>query len=397
MVVSLLEALFLVLSGLSAAGLLLTHMFTWVYFRWGSGCAAAGVAPPASVIRPVFEAGQSARGELRSFCAQNYPGDYEVLFCAERSDTVSIPVVRSVIAECPHRDARLLLTDGEDSDTIGKLRNTIPGLAAARHDIVVFADDDVDGPPSYLRETLPCLMDRRVGLAFSAPAYQGCETWAAALMSVFTNSLVLRVATACALRIFDGAIGTTMITRKSSIEAIGGLDQFRRQIVDDLPLGRAMARHGYRIHLLKSPAPVLHRYDTFVGCWSHIHRWLVIIRHYYPVRARVMSVFDLGLWWGLFYWGLAWLAGEGPRLGAYLVGGLILASGVSAAVVNVNFARDGNLWRFLWVTAVLEVLRLPLILHSELTDNILWRGRRFHIHRDGTATPIGDDGGIERA
>ena len=91
--------------------------------------------------------------------------------------------------------------------------------------------------------------------------------------------------------------------RKSSIEAIGGLDQFRRQIVDDLPLGLAMARHGYRIHLLKSPAPVVHRYNTFVGCWSHIHRWLVIIRHYYPVRARVMSVLDLGLWWGLLYRG----------------------------------------------------------------------------------------------
>ena len=93
MVVAVLEGLFLVLSGLSAAWLLLTHMLTWVYFRWGSGCAADGVAPPASVIRPVFEAGQSARGELRSFCAQNYPGDYEVLFCAERSDTVSIPVI----------------------------------------------------------------------------------------------------------------------------------------------------------------------------------------------------------------------------------------------------------------------------------------------------------------
>ena len=178
-----------------------------------------------------------------------------------------------------------------------------------------------------------------------------------------------------------------MITRKSSIEAIGGLDQFRRQFVRRSPArpgdGPARLPHPPAEVTRARRSPVQHLRRRR----SHIHRWLVIIRHYYPVRARVMSVLDLGLWWGLLYWGLAWLAGEGPRLGAYLVGGLILASGVSAAVVNVNFARDGNLWRFLWVTAVLEVLRLPLILHSELTDNIL-RGDGLPIrHHSATGPP----------
>ena len=28
---------------------------------------------------------------------------------------------------------------------------------------------------AYLRETAPCLMDRRVGLAYNAPAYQGAR------------------------------------------------------------------------------------------------------------------------------------------------------------------------------------------------------------------------------
>lgn len=385
-----LETLLLVLSGLSAAWLLFTHVLTWLYFRWGSGRSGQGAAPPASVIRPVFATGDSAREELRSFCEQDYRGEYEVLFCAERSDSISIPVVSRVIEESPHWNARLLLTDEGESYAVGKLRNTITGLANARHDIIVFADDDVNGPRSYLREALPCIMDRRVGLAFSAPGYQGCETWPAALMSVFTNSLVLRVATACALRIFDGAIGATMITRKSVIENIGGLAQFGRQIVDDLPLGRAVARHGYRIHLLRPPARVVHRQDTLAGCWFHMHRWLVIIRHYYPVRSRVMSILDLGVWWGLLYCGLVLLKTGRPGLGAWVVGSLALASGMSAVVVNLKFAHDRNLWRFLWVAPVLEILRLPLIVHSELTNDVRWRGRRFRIHRDCTATGLED-------
>ncbi len=388
MILTALATLFLVLAALSLAWLVLIHLLAWVYWRRHPTAAAPAVLPPVSVIRPVFAATDAALGALRSFCEQDYPAPCEVLFCCERGDAGSIAVVNRVLRAGGGARGRLVLSDERDARAIGKLKNTITALAHARHEVVVFADDDVEAPRSYLREAVPALAGGRTGLAFSAPAYHGVETPAAALMALFTNSLVLRLATACSLGVFDGAVGTTMITRRRVIDDIGGLAQFGRQVVDDIPLGRAIARRGYRIRLLRAPARVPHRRDTLARCWSHLHRWLVIVRHHYPVRHWLMTVLDLGLWWALLHAGLTLLRTGTPGAGAYLVPALALGPVVSAAIVNATFVRDPRAWRFLWVAVLLELLRLPLAVHSGVTRSIRWRGRRLRVNRDGTVTDL---------
>jgi hypothetical protein len=57
---------------------------------------------------------------------------------------------------------------------------------------------------------------------------------------------------------------------------------------------------------------------------------------------------------------------------------------VAAAVTNVRFVRDQALWRYLWVVPLQELLRLPLVVYSRLTNEILWRGRTLGINPDCT-------------
>jgi ceramide glucosyltransferase len=196
---------------------------------------------------------------------------------------------------------------------------------------------------------------------------------------------MLRIATLHAFGLFDGAIGTTMVMRKEVIERIGGLEQLGRQIADDIQLARMIRRQGYRIHLLKQPAQVVHHHDSFMGWWSHGHRWLVIIRRYWPVHFILMNLVDLVLWWSLCYLGIALFRNSSVPIAVGLVLGVLTIAWVSTATVNIAFARNQKLWRFIWVVPIQELFRLPLVLYSFFTDEIVWRGRRFRVESDGTA------------
>src|SRR3712207_6874474 len=88
---------------------------------------------------------------------------------------------------------------------------------------------------------------------------------------------------------------------------------------DDLPLGRALREEGYHIHLLKQPARVSHPHYTFGRWWTQMHRWLVIIRRYWPNNFLITSVVDLAPWWALLYLLVSLLAGDGIVLGACLL------------------------------------------------------------------------------
>ena len=74
-------------------------------------------------------------------------------------------------------------------------------------------------------------------------------------------------------------------------------------------------------------------------------------------------------------------------LGAVLVA--LTTAFASTAAVNAFLARNAKLWRFLWVVLAQELLRLPLVLHSLFTNEVVWRGRRFRVHPDGTASIVG--------
>jgi hypothetical protein len=49
-----------------------------------------------------------------------------------------------------------------------------------------------------------------------------------------------------------------------------------------------------------------------------------------------------------------------------------------------------SFWRYLWVVPVLEFLRLPLLVYSSLTSEIVWRGRRLHINPDCTTNIVAE-------
>jgi ceramide glucosyltransferase len=387
MVIDALQGMLLVLTGSHLVWTIFMHICTWTYFASHSRSGPGRIydEPTVSIIKPTKGVDQSALTNFRSFCQQEYGGEYELLFCIEEPSDPAVPVIRRLMAEYPCQRIRLIFSEPTDSRSFGKLKNMIAGVAASCSDVIVFSDSDARVPPTFLRDTVSCTCDHTLGIAFSAPAYAGSDDWPAALTSISVNELMLRIATLHLFGQFDGAIGTTMVVRKEVIERVGGLEQLGWQIADDIQLARMIRRQGYRIHLLKQPAQIVHHHDSFMGWWSHGHRWLVIIRHYWPILFTLMNLVDLALWWSLLYMGIALFSNSDVSIALGLVLAVLTTALISTATVNLAFARNERLWRFMWVVLIQELFRLPLVLYSFFANEIVWRGRRFRVDSDGTA------------
>jgi hypothetical protein len=100
---------------------------------------------------------------------------------------------------------------------------------------------------------------------------------------------------------------------------------------------------------------------------------------------------DLALWWVILRLALSLLRGDDIGLDINLLAAVLGTSVVSAALTNVRFVRDQALWRYLWVVLFQELLRLPLVIYSRLTNEILWRGRRLGINSDCTVRLVDDN------
>src|SRR5215211_9266708 len=120
-IVEILKAILLALVALSLLSTLLSHVFTWYYFAsYDRRFPTKGHAPPVSIIKPTKGVDQSALENFRSFCEQDYPNDYEILFCVEGRTDPSIPVIERTIEEYPDTDIRLVFSDLEDVRSVGK-------------------------------------------------------------------------------------------------------------------------------------------------------------------------------------------------------------------------------------------------------------------------------------
>ncbi len=242
--------------------------------------APASSLPPISVLRPVRGLDPHDEMTLRSSFTLAYER-YELILCCEDADDPVVPVIRRLMAEYAHVDAKLLI--GRDTLCSNpKLNNLIKGWRAAQHDWVVMADSNVLMPADYLQRLLAGWR-ADTGLLCAPPI--GCmpEGFWAEVECAFLNTYQARWQYAADTVGLGFAQGKTMLWRRADLERAGGIRELGAEIAEDAAATKVVRRVGKRVRLVDRAFGQPLGVRSAVQIWSRQVRWAKLRRATFPL------------------------------------------------------------------------------------------------------------------
>lgn len=233
-----------------------------------------------TIVRPVCGCDHFDDMTLRSTFELNASG-YEIIFCAAREDDPAVPLVRKLIFEYPHVDARLLIGD-ERPTSNPKLNNIVKGWAAARQQWIVLADNNVLMPPHYLDDLFQRFTSG-VGLVCSPPVGSRPIGFWAELECAFLNTYQARWQSAADTIGFGFAQGKSMLWRRDVLDQAGGIEALGAEIAEDAAATKIVRAQGLDVRLVDCPFEQPLGLRTRAQVWDRQVRWARLRRATFPV------------------------------------------------------------------------------------------------------------------
>ncbi len=335
--------------------------------------------PPISVLKPLSGLDLGLEEHLRSFFEQKYPR-YEILFAVRSPEDPAIPVVEKLCASFPATPSRLIVT-GEPPYPNAKVFSLERMFAAARYDLIVMADSDVRAAPDLLATFAAEFQDPKAGL-LTCPyrAVPGPSFWSR-LEAIGLNTEFL--AGVLVARLLDGmhfALGPAIAARRQTLSDIGGFHALKDYLAEDFVMGKFAAELGWRVIL--SSCVIEHHIGTqpFGPNLAHRLRWnrstrrsrpLGYIGQIFtnPLPLAVLFCVAVPDWW--------------PVLLVTGVFRALAARSTASRILNDSLTRQH--W---WLVPLQDALSFILWLAAFFGNTILWRGRKYHLLRDGTFRPV---------
>jgi ceramide glucosyltransferase len=353
---------------------------------------------------------------LRSWLAQEYPGQVQVLFGVAAADDPVCQLVRRLLKEFPDAEAQLVVCGPLRGANL-KVSKLVELARLARHELLIISDADVKVTPDFLANIVAPLRETEVGLVNCFYRLANSATLAMRWEALATNAdFWSQVLQARSLKPLDFALGAVMATRRRQLQEIGGFQALADCLADDYQLGHRIARLGYRIELSPLVVECCSPAAGWVAVWKHQLRWARTIRVCQPV-PYFFSILSNPTLWPLCY--LA-VNPTGPALLLALVCSALrmataldlqarLARGPQAAGHSPNAevpsphtalhspqatGRSQELagWRRVrggWLALLKDLLQAALWLLAFTGNTIEWRSRKMRLRRDGTIVPDG--------
>jgi ceramide glucosyltransferase len=339
-------------------------------------------SPPVSLLKPVHGVDFGSYENFASFCRQDYP-DYEILFAVNDDSDPAIPLIRRVAAEFPDRAIRLIV-GAEQVGTNRKVSNLVSLAREAKHEILVLTDGDVRVGPHYLHEVVAPFADTKIGAVTSFYRAIAEKSLAAQLEAIGASSdFFAGVLVAEWMEGMTFALGASIVTTKSWLAKIGGLEAIANMHSDDYELGHRIAKAGGEVFLSHEAVWTMYPAQTWRGFWQHQVRWSRTVRLCRPL-SYLGLIFTHGLPWALLAATVApakWIAA------AYLIAYLVLRFAM-AWTVGVLAVGDGLLRRKIWLVPLRDAIYFAVWLASLASNRITWGGQEFTM-RKGQLVPVG--------
>jgi ceramide glucosyltransferase len=336
--------------------------------------------PPVSNLKPVRGLDPDAYENFASFCRQDYP-DYELLFCVGDKDAPAVPVIEKLARDFPERRIRILFGgDGHAiNDKVGKLSRLV---REAQYETLVISDSDVRVRPDYLRTVVAPLADPKVGAVTCFYIPIDAKTIAQELQTIgMVSDFYAGILAAWQLDGVKFALGPTIATTRTQLEAFGGYRSLESRPADDLLVGRLIAELGFEVRLLPYTIQTVPDYASMTELIHKRIRWLAVMRHMRP-WGHLGLLFTQGLPWSLAAFAIHPTVAVGcGYLGTYL--GLRLAM---AWLIGTRGLRDQTLRGKMWLLPVWDAMAFLLWLASFGKNTFQWRGGEYRL-RNGQLVP----------
>ena len=369
---------------LTVSGIVYSVMALWAARRFERTLAPApdpAFAPGITILKPVKGVDPRMHAGLASHCAQNYAGEFELLFGVSSLDDPAVAEVARLRVDFPHINIRLIECPARLGPN-GKLSNLTQMLPHARFEHILVNDSDILVSPNYLTHIAAVFAtsteQNKIGL-ITAP-YIGIAS-----RTLCSKLEALGISTdfipgALVARALEGGLrfglGSTLATTKSALATIGGFAALTDQLADDYELGARLYRAGYRVELLHEVVATSVPPYTLRGFCDHQLRWARSTRD-----SRRAGYLGLGITYVLPWAVLTMIASGGELWSFTLFSAALLARMAVALVVGVGFLRDGQILRDLLLLPIRDFFGLFFWAWSYASDTVVWRGERFRLHR----------------
>lgn len=359
---------------------------SWHFFRRSRELNAVrrpDFTPPVSILKPVRGIDPEAYENFASNCRQDYPGEYEVVFCVGNASDPVLPLIERLAREFPERSIRVIYGAASQgaSDKAAKLAHL---TAAAQYEMLVIADSDVRVQPDYLRSVVAPLADPSVGATTCLYAAVEQRTLIEQFHTIgMISDLYAGILTAWQLDGVKFALGPTIVTTKTRLAEFGGYASLENRLADDLLVGRLIAERGHEVRLLPYTLVKLAGYESFRQLLDKRLRWMTVMRHMRP-WGHLGLIFTQGLAWSLLAIAVRPTA---PVIFGFL--GAYLAFRVAITwLIGVWGMKQSGVVRRLPMIVPWDAFACGIWLASFLRNSVQWRDQLYHIRAGGLLVPV---------
>ena len=336
--------------------------------------------PAVSIFKPVHGMEERLEQNLESFFQQDYP-NYEIIIGARSEDDPAIVVAKKIAQRYPQVKSRIVAS-GPPEWPNAKVFTLDKMIPLSRNDFFVISDSDVRVDRDFLRNVIPPLFDRKLGLVTCL--YRGdpaSDFWSFLEALGMSVEMPSGVVTADMLEGTRFALGPAVALRRDSLDAIGGIRATADYYSDDYVLGNKIWAAGYKvifshyfIHHVLTPR-------SFCRTLGDQLRWMKSTRH-----SRRWGHIGSGLTFAMPFGLLGLIAGA--ALGRWGVGLSFLAAAfanrvIQSIIVGWWLMKDQRALRFCWLYPVRDLQGFGVWLASFLSHTFYWRGEIYRFTKDG--------------
>ncbi len=350
--------------------------------------AVADFFPAVSMLKPLHGTEPGMELNIASFFEQEYPGEWELLFCARQETDEGLKLARAVGARYPGVDA-WYVTCGEPTPKFhnAKVFSLAKMDSVAKNELYVTSDADVRVEKDYLLRMVQNLKDPGLGIASciylgtaQPDTGNGGPGFSSQLDAVGKSvEMSSGVLVADMLEGTKFALGATMALPKKSFQEVGGFEQLGEFYADDFVIGNRLAAQGKGVKMATYIIRLMVQDSPFWLSFRNQLRWMQSTRRSRP-WGHLGSGLTFAMPFGLL--GLAWglLSGQ-PGLGVAWLAVMIANRWLQAGAI-LGVLGDPDILRNTAIYPLRDLLGWVLWVGSYGGENFYYRGKVYKL-KDG--------------